>query len=585
MRARFLQRARASSGQRRRPLLAMSGVLGFLLVTSASAQEVSVSKSSNTIYATVSASLTGTECCVSLGLDNPGVPGNSACTQSCPSATFPFSWTCNSVGTHTVTGCMLGSETNYEYVCTDQTIEILDTERAQPSPTCPLFDLLAGQKVLTHLFDPNDTYPVGQVKDAEMPITIRARRADPGTTIYLQVSDPPDTSLYGTPHSANDNYDVSTTNVGTIGGQSQITMQLPASGQTTSLVLTTTPFAAGDNYRIVGSIDPQLLTNPAFQCTDCPDSGIITAWKRVYLESDRMFRKGAMLTASVSAGATEIDVSSVSGFVAPKGKSPGSSIVLVHAPTQPGGPIYYEPAPGDPPLTVSSVNKNKLTIKLSRPLIHGYFKAPDPAQPWLADGVGVVTGVMNTDTYSSNTSLLSSLFAQAFVEVIPRSSDPGYVPYYANFLDPSLQDILSDGLRWFRNYGKPNYICSIGGANSGTNLGDRLINNRVAWTWVAKVESLVSSGNRANLNGESTSHEMTHVWDVNQLFNNMGHCDQFDYGNPSLLCLMRPGNDWSDSTGTVLPQFYDGRVMYHYNIQALDPSEFLNIRTHAEPLQ
>src|ERR1051326_5446232 len=98
----------------------VSGCVWLALATSVFAQQVTTSKTGNRINATVSASLTGTQCCVCLGLDSPGAPGNCFCTQPCPSATLPYSWTCNSVGTHTVTGCMLGSETNYKYVRSEE---------------------------------------------------------------------------------------------------------------------------------------------------------------------------------------------------------------------------------------------------------------------------------------------------------------------------------------------------------------------------------------------------------------------------------------------------------------------------------
>lgn len=549
----------------------------------AGAQQMTVSKNGNTILASISApSLTGTQCCLGLSLDGPG---GASCTQPCPHATKSDSWTCNSVGTHTVIGCWLSSETNYQYACTSQSIEILQSEAAQPSPTCPLFDLFAGNKVLTHLYDPTDIYPPGQVQDAQMQITIKARRANPGSTIYLQVTDPPDTASYGAPHLKNDNTDISTQNVGTIGGQQQITMTLPPSGQTTTLVLTTSPWAAGDNYEIIGSTDPQLLSDPAFQCTDCPDSGIITVWKRAYLETDRMFRTGAMLTQNAPAGSTVLSVDSVSGFVAPKGKKPGSSVVLAHASLSPGGVVYYEPGPGDPPLTVKKVNGKKGTIELSRPLAHSYFVTNDLSRPWRSDGIGVVTGFAASDFYTPNAAFLAALFAQAFIEVVPvHSNDQGYIPYTNNFTAANNVDLVETGQRWFRNYGKPNVIAALGGTRSVDDLGDRVIPFRFAWTFVAKVESAVSSSNSLTLNGESTTHELTHTWDVNQLFNNGGHCDQDDYQNGALRCLMRPGSDWTDA-GVIRPEYYDGRVMYHFNVTAADPSEFLNLRTHSEPLQ
>lgn len=80
-------------------------------------------------------------------------------------------------------------------------------------------------------------------------------------------------------------------------------------------------------------------------------------------------------------------------------------------------------------------------------------------------------------------------------------------------------------------------------------------------------------------------HELTHVWDVNQAFSNHGHCsDTFSYQNASLLCLMCAGDDWFNA-GVLKPEFYDGNVAYHYDVHTPDVSEFLNIRTHLEPLQ
>lgn len=551
-----------------------------------SAQQLTVSNSGNTINATISASLTGTighSCCLSLSLDYP-FPTGGACTDACGNAPLHGSWSCNAVGQHTVTGCWLGSETNYQYTCTTQSITIGPLDHAQPSPGCPLFDLTAGTKVLTHLYNPNDTYPNGQVQDAQMPLTIRARRADPGTTIYLQVTDPPDSSQYGGPHTPDDNVDVSGT-VGTIAGSKQVTMTLPPSGQSTTLTLQATDYAAGDNYRVKGSIDPQLLTNPSFQCSDCPDTGVITAWKRVYLETDKMFRKGTFVTQDALAGDTQVHVADLTNFVAPKGKTPGSSVVLVHAPTLGKGPVYYEPSGSEPPLTVAKIDKKKLLLTISRPLARTYHATDDPTKPWRADGVGVVSGIPSVDFFTPNTSLTTALYASSFIEIVPSStSDPGYVPYSANLTNPQATDLIEAGWRWCRAYGQPNRLCVIGGAKSGTNPGVRVKGEPVSWTWVSQIESLVASSNAPTLNAESTAHEFTHAWDVNQGFNMNGHCaEEAYYQNHNLFCLMHA--DWSDMSGNVLPQFFDGVVGFHYDVGLLfTPSEYLEVRQHQEPL-
>ncbi|HEV8435401.1 MAG TPA: hypothetical protein VGR95_18475, partial [Thermoanaerobaculia bacterium] len=205
---------------------------------SAAAQQITVWKSGNTVNATISANLSGTRCCLGLSFDSP--LGGAECSEPCPESPVTESWYCNSVGDHTVTGCWLSAETGYAYQCSAQTVTVDPVDQAQPSPSCPLFDLVAGSKVLTHLYDQtNDVYPYPQVQDAQMPITIKARRGTPGSTIYLKVLDPPDPSTYGGPYLGNDNHDT-VAPVGTINGQKQLQIVLPPSGESATLTLVTT---------------------------------------------------------------------------------------------------------------------------------------------------------------------------------------------------------------------------------------------------------------------------------------------------------------------------------------------------------
>jgi hypothetical protein len=115
------------------------------------------------------------------------------------------------------------------------------------------------------------------------------------------------------------------------------------------------------------------------------------------------------------------------------------------------------------------------------------------------------------------------------------------------------------------------------------NLGDRPALTRSAWVWVATIDGY-SFINRANLNGEATTHELTHTWDVNAPFANGGHCDQKDYANSNLKCLMRPGNDWVVGT-SVAAEYYDGVVRYHYAPTAASVSEYIDECKHQEPIQ
>jgi hypothetical protein len=467
------------------------------------------------------------------------------------------------------------------------------------------FDLLPSmsQRLLIHK-RADDTYPSPwQVETGfnERP-RFRFRGAVTATAgsveadVWLRVIDPPDPSLYLPVHAPNDNEDPSPRGVLMTSGCSDPSCKAPPGsplqihalpGGLVELELEATARYAGDNYILEASFDSQFTCATAGPngADACARSGLVTAWKRVYIETDRMFRNGSLLTQSVSGGGTApavLTVASIAGFRESKGKKPGSSVMIVHA-SRDGQPAYFEPAPGDPPLTVDSIDKKSSTITLSRPLNHDYQFDP---VPWKSDGIGIITGVDDNDYFMPNGSLVSSLFSDAFVDLVPAFPVPGEcscIPFYPNFTDNSFRDMTQMESLWNDHFGDSNVLHLMGGSRSGNDVGDRVPNTRAAFVWLTKIESFRRI-NRDNFNAESTAHELTHTWDVNAAFANGGHCDQNEYSDASKKCLMRPGDDWVVN-GDVQPEFYDGLVQYHFNLTAPDISEYLEIRRHTEPLQ
>jgi len=133
------------------------------------AADFQVGVNGNTIWVRIGAGLTGKQCCRGASLDEP--QAGASCSVACPANPEDYlEFPCNSVGTHVVYGCVLGAETNYEYVCESKTIEV-----TQPAPiSCPLFDFYTvGNRVLTHKYGVGDGYPPGQDADSEITLKLR----------------------------------------------------------------------------------------------------------------------------------------------------------------------------------------------------------------------------------------------------------------------------------------------------------------------------------------------------------------------------------------------------------------------------
>jgi hypothetical protein len=192
------------------------------------------------------------------------------------------------------------SSTNYHATSAEVVVPSAETK---PTFTFDLPDP-AQEKVLTHKYGPDEYPSAMQTEDRKIRVggTLRDQSGKPvaGKPVHFRLSDPADTASYvvaAGDAAPGDNID----GPGSLnGGGTAATVTTDANGRV-SLTLTITDHVAGDNYRIRASPDP------TFACTEgCAWSATYTAWKRVYVEVNKMFRRGAFLTEDVAPGAKQL---------------------------------------------------------------------------------------------------------------------------------------------------------------------------------------------------------------------------------------------------------------------------------------
>lgn len=496
-----------------------------------------------------------------------------------------------------------------------------------PEPSI-LFDALlpAHTRVLTHDYGEYGYPSPLQTEDGAIRVQASVRvngQPAPGRTIHFRVVDPPDASPYvrnADDARYGDNFD----GPGSIGagGQTTATAVSDASGRV-SVTLRITSFAAGDNYQIEAS------ANESFPCgASCAKSAVYTAWKRVYVEYNKMFRKGAFLTKDVPAGAKEIPVDDVSGL-----PNPPFEVRLLHAAKvdAPSGDFATEER-----VTVVQVKKDggflsalglgtksgKLVLAPNMPgLTRVYFgpeKIKDEYRAYLADAVGVVTGDRATDFLLANGTLVNSLFDQAYAEYVwltdaapsdpdllftqPRVLYDGVLPAKFTLGGSNLDGLQREWLtrKWLRHAQRQG-IERLAGPNhqalfttgrfwqADHLLGVTTVGSNFNDAWLA----IRSVGQPTRL-AEATAHELAHQWRVNHGGSNPnangGHCGRLGQ-QPTALLMAGDSARYCLMTDLVFdhPEGQDGILGFHYKKFALDgtlepDSEHLRIRRRAEPV-
>lgn len=501
-----------------------------------------------------------------------------------------------------------------------------------PEPTINFDAVLpAHARVLTHNYGDYPYPSPQQTQDGAIRVQATVlvnNQPAPGKTIHFRLIDPPDTAPYVT-QAGDDKFGDNFDGPGSLNepGKTTATAVSDASGRI-SVTLYVSSFAAGDNYQIEAS------GSESFPCAlTCPKSQVFTAWKRVYVEYHKMFRRGAFLTQDVSPGAKEIRVDDVRSL--PK---PPFELRLLHAarvdapsgdfetdervtvvgveidPTGLFSQFSSKPKPGklrlDPDPDVAGLQR----------AYSGPEKIGKNYRTYLADAVGVVTGNRATDFLLANGTLVNALFDQASAEYVwltdaaaadpdllitqPRIPFDGVLPRKlvlgGGGLDSHQREWMTR--KWLRHaerqgieriarsnhqalfatgtfWAPPHSAPTLGTAQVASNFND---------SWLA----IQSIGNQTRI-AEATVHELAHQWLVNHGGPNQkalgGHCGHKAVG--TALLMVGESTKYCTMTDGIFsyPEAHDGIVGFHYKKVIVEgkevvDSEYLRIRRRAEPV-
>jgi hypothetical protein len=281
----------------------------------------------------------------------------------------------------------------------------------------------------------DDAYPAYQTGDHQVLIAATLTPIlGEAATVYFRVADPPDSSPYASQAGLGtwcDNRDGSATN-------NHAKLQDPADGlwkdvvgiQTNtgvaSVILNTSDRYAGDNYVVQASLDNWVSSNttPATAQT-----GVITNWKRVYIEKDKMFRRGGLLFSDFNkdtcSPCNQILLYDWANIVN------NDTIVVFDETTtaENGGEVRTvagDPVPGPP-------NSGYVTVTLSANLTKNYYRSSQdtsaPPRPIFDNGHSGGVGVPSAGYYEAGLGSMWQTYNDAFVQFWAPPDGVGAVPY------------------------------------------------------------------------------------------------------------------------------------------------------------
>jgi len=475
-----------------------------------------------------------------------------------------------------------------------------------------LFDLSASsderqRSILMHKFRSDDSYlsdfqnavPLPWVKDNHVMITGFVMNPD-GTpyanqSLYLRAVDPPDPSDYVPPaesHRSDDPFGWYgfVGNIYSAGFYWQ-TLLTDAAGHF-SAVLGTEPSFAGSNQQIEASAVFLPYLPIKDRCTPslaCYTSGIISAWRRIYIENDRMFRAGAFVTRNAAVGDRQVEVSDGTPFAHASHRHP-LSVLFIHAPAFPGDTYRQEAHTIDGVSghgTLHLTHGESLGITLAAALSGNGRPVGDAVGPYAGDG----------DVYPvGDLAQARTLFATAYTDVqpVPSAGNRGrFVPYVRGTDEDYAGEVAE---RWFDsgagNNALPNHVHVVNGADTGgitsATIGTTLLHRSnllpplppysfapVVFVWNGQMELLVGSAQTAQLLPEVLTHELVHTFDVNQPVNVLGgHCTSHAWNSAVAECLMKADRS--------IAQRLSGNEFLHNDPWAT--SEYRRIRRRPDPV-
>ena len=427
-------------------------------------------------------------------------------------------------------------------------------------------------RVLLSKQDESDDYPSDrQTAPAQIEVQVKVVDAsDPaGSMVYFRLVDPKDPSKYLNGHK-DDNLPTSPA------GQITPSAVVAPNGIATA-ILTIDPQYGGNNYRIEASRKPP----PGFKKS--AESKLYTAWKRFYIEHDKMYKQGEFLTQTSGAG----QPNPARVFVANPGIfAPGDAVHILS-----GDSIATSEGEFGIIALVGAA-----FVDLQSPLALSYSEPLDPPNNILFPYsflARIASGFF--DAHPSTTELATT-FDDTFVEWYLLATT-GFVPHWAfaaGTTDELRNAFLSERSFLFfdhfnRSDGMPfmNYVQLVSasrfeesppitgavlGLTEATNSGGQTAFN---WSWIfADTITSFAPSNLQNVSYHVAAHELGHQLNVNQ-GNPLGkgHDGEDAWGVPILGCLMN---------ATTPPDTTSVRRL-HASLTA--PSQDLYcIRTHVDDL-
>lgn len=325
----------------------------------------------------------------------------------------------------------------------------------------------------------------------------------------------------------------------------------------------------------------------------CYATGPITAWRRVYVEADRMFRYGVFLRADVAAGATEIPVEFDRDFddlfdgVSATNPIP---IVLIHSPLN--SPAVQTTWTSEARNVVGRKGRrNERVLVLDQPVIHSYFARSFPIGQRdypAGDAVGVHRG--DSDLFPTYAVPAIGVFGGTFTQHVilpPAANTLTFFPHVKECPAPTRRDqtpyCSAIASLWFENRLNRNHHHLVAAASHSSPgfLGvTDLHGYAVAFIFNSSIDRQIRTNN-SRISGldpvavtiEVTAHELVHLFDVNQpAATSDGHCEEHAWSGG--LCLMNPDR--------LRAERADGIMDLH--VSPWDTSEYRRIRRQPEPL-
>ncbi len=286
-----------------------------------------------------------------------------------------------------------------------------------------------------------------QTEDAKIQITAAIKNYDPSMdgvqTIYFEVVDPPDPSKYILGQYYDNDDDPNSTGIFFENGAS--TAQIITSTGAASMTLIITDRYAGDNYEVIVHMEKNDNSIMSVATT-----GILTAWKRIYIEADKMFKKGSPIVLPVMPYTNEISVSDTADFTI------SDTVVIMDINND--NYEYWEM------FNIDDIDYDNKIIILNNTTQRGYIQSTNELLP--ESFLGITNG---SPFYESDLSNLSGVLGLAYIEYIYLSDESSPVPLPNwNNLEPTVNiKVLFDEFSqmWWNNnnFNKPNTIHVIGG--------------------------------------------------------------------------------------------------------------------------